>query len=47
MFSTYMRDQEGKEWASVKAATGSWSKKLSERIQVEAEQEEAEGDKSD
>ena len=47
MFSTYMRDQEGKEWASVKAATGSWSKKLSERIQVEAEQEEAEEDKSD
>lgn len=37
MFSTYVRDQESKEWASVKAERGSWAKKLDARLQVEIE----------
>ena len=39
MFSTYVRDQESKEWASVKAERGSWAKKLEAKTQTELDSE--------
>ena len=39
MFSTYVRDQESKEWASVKAERGSWAKKLEAKTRTELDLE--------
>ena len=48
MFSTYVRDQESKEWASVKAERGSWAKKLEAKTQneldLESDTEESTGE---
>ena len=39
MFLNYIRDQESKQWASVKADTAEWAKKVEARAAAEAEEE--------
>tara|TARA_B100000674_G_scaffold314404_1_gene261469 strand:+ start:84 stop:1367 length:1284 start_codon:yes stop_codon:yes gene_type:complete len=47
MFSTYVREQEGKEWNSVKSERSSWTRKLAERLTIETEAEDADSEGSD
>lgn len=46
MFSTYVREQEGKEWSSVKSERSSWTQKLADRLTIEAEAEDVDSDDS-